>query len=132
MLLPEFIEGLRKRDYDVFDSSKWEPSSWPKESEGFCMMEVARGSLSHWTKIKDGKTERYQAVVPTTWLAGGRDPEGKMGPYEESLANGKHPLANPDEPLEVLRTIHSFDPCMSCAVHLLDTEGNELVKVITQ
>ena len=132
VLLPEFIEGLRKRDYDVFDSSKWEPSTWPKETEGFCMMEVARGSLSHWIQIKDGKTERYQAVVPTTWLAGGRDPEGKMGPYEESLANGKHPLANPEEPLEVLRTIHSFDPCMSCAVHLLDAEGNELVKVITQ
>lgn len=132
VLLPEFIDGLRKRDYDVFDASKWEPKSWPKEAEGFCMMEVARGSLSHWVQIKDGKTSRYQAIVPTTWLAGGRDPEGKMGPYEESLANGNHPLVNPEEPLEVLRTIHSFDPCMSCAVHLLDTEGNELVKVMTQ
>lgn len=92
--------------------------------------EVARGMLSHFTSIKDGKVSNYQAVVPTTWLAGGRDPQGRLGPYEESLANG-HPLADPEQPLEPIRTIHSFDPCMSCAVHVLDPEGTEIFKTVT-
>lgn len=132
-LLPEFIKGLQAGDIDVFDSTKWEPKSWPKESSGFAMMEVARGCLGHWVSIKDEKVSRYQAVVPTTWLAGGRDPEGNRGPYEEALAgNGRHPLVDPEQPLEVLRTIHSFDPCMSCAVHLLDPSGEELFQVMTQ
>ena len=96
------------------------------------IVEVARGNLSHWVTISGGKVERYQAVVPTTWLAGGRDAHGKQGPYEESLAgNGKHPLARKEQPLEPLRTIHSFDPCMSCAVHILDPEGGEGFQVVT-
>ena len=124
---PTFVANLKKGDIDVFDSSRWEPSSWPAEASGFSFVEVARGNLSHWVTIKDGKVDKYQAVVPTTWLAGGRDDTGAQGPYEESLAgNGKHPLVNPAQPLEPLRTIHSFDPCMSCAVHVLDVEGTEL------
>mgnify|MGYP000855222312 FL=1 len=126
-----FVAGLKKGELDVFDSTKWEPSTWPKEAEGYSFVEVARGNLSHWVKVSDGKISHYQAVVPTTWLAGGRDKDGNQGPYEESLAgNGKHPLVDPAQPLEVLRTIHSFDPCMSCAVHLLDTEGQELQVVV--
>lgn len=133
VLFPKFRDGLKNGDIDVFDSSRWEPSSWPEECSGWGMIEVARGMLSHYITIKDGTTERYQAVVPTTWLAGGRDPQGQMGPYESSLAgDGTHPLVNPQEPLEVLRTIHSFDPCMSCAVHLLDEEGEEIVQVMAQ
>lgn len=133
VLLPTFEANLKQGDIDVFNNTTWEPSSWPEECEGFAMLEVARGCLSHWITIKDQRTERYQAVVPTTWLAGGRDPEGNLGPYEESLAGtGKHPLVNPKEPLEVLRTIHSFDPCMSCAVHLTDPADGELVTVMTQ
>ncbi|MDO5097624.1 MAG: nickel-dependent hydrogenase large subunit [Corynebacterium sp.] len=132
VLLPEFINGLKAGDFDVFNARTWEPSSWPKETSGFAMMEVARGMLSHYITIKDGRTERYQAVVPTTWLAGGRDPKGQLGPYESALANGMHPLVDPTQPLEVLRTIHSFDPCMSCAVHLLDPSGAELMQVMTQ
>ena len=124
---PTFVANLKKGDIDVFDSSRWEPSSWPAEASGFSFVEVARGNLSHWVTIKDGKVDKYQAVVPTTWLAGGRDDTGAQGPYEESLAgNGKHPLVNTAQPLEPLRTIHSFDPCMSCAVHVLDVEGTEL------
>jgi len=127
-----FVEGLKKGDIDVFDSSKWEPASWPAEATGYSFVEVARGNLSHWVKIKNGKVEHYQAVVPTTWLAGGRDKDGNPGPYELSLAgNGQHPLANPDQPIEVLRTIHSFDPCMSCAVHVLDPDGQEIQVVVS-
>lgn len=131
-LLPKFIEGLRHGDYNVFDPTKWEPSSWPHKADGFALQEVARGCLSHWVSIEDGRVRNYQAVVPTTWLAGGRDPQGNMGPYEESLAgNGKHPLVDPEQPLEALRTIHSFDPCMSCAVHIMDEDGNIQVQVVT-
>lgn len=133
ILFPQFKEGLKRGDIDVFDATKWEPSSWPEECAGYGLIEVARGMLSHYITIKDRKTERYQAVVPTTWLAGGRDPKGNKGPYESSLSgDGKHPLVNPKEPLEVLRTIHSFDPCMSCAVHLLDEEGEDIVQVMAQ
>ncbi|AKK02509.1 nickel-dependent hydrogenase large subunit [Corynebacterium epidermidicanis] len=133
-VLPEFIEGIVAGDYDVFDGTKWEPSSWPKdEVSGYAFVEVARGCLSHWVSIKDEKVSRYQAVVPTTWLAGGRDPQGNLGPYEHSLSgDGKHPLVDPEQPLEPLRTIHSFDPCMSCAVHVLDPDGKPLFQVMTQ
>ncbi|MFD6728922.1 nickel-dependent hydrogenase large subunit [Corynebacterium xerosis] len=130
VVLPQFIEGIRGGDIDVFDASKWEPSSWPDECHGMAFTEVARGMLSHFTSIKDGKVSNYQAVVPTTWLAGGRDPQGRLGPYEESLAGG-HPLVDPEQPLEPIRTIHSFDPCMSCAVHVLDPEGTEIFKTVT-
>ncbi len=128
-----FKTNLAAGDIDVFNAQKWEPSSWPEECSGYAFMEVARGMLSHFITIKDGKTARYQAVVPTTWLAGGRDAKGQPGPYESSLAGtGDHPLVDPKQPLEVLRTIHSFDPCMSCAVHLLDEEGEEIIQVMAQ
>jgi hydrogenase large subunit len=126
-IFPKFVENLQKGNIDVFDASKWEPSSWPSESSGFGMVEVARGMLSHWVTVKDRKIASYQCVVPTTWLGGGRDEAGEMSPFEHSLAGDKnHPLADPTQPLEVLRTIHSFDPCMSCAVHVLDVDGNTL------
>lgn len=129
---PEFVANLKKGDIDVFDASKWDPASWPAEASGHSFAEVSRGNLSHWVRIKDGKIDHYQAVVPTTWLAGGRDSANQQGPYEHSLAgNGKHPLVDPAKPLEPLRTIHSFDPCMSCAVHVLDPDGQEL-QVVTQ
>ncbi|APT84024.1 nickel-dependent hydrogenase large subunit [Corynebacterium aquilae] len=131
-LLPRFVENLRRGDFDVFDSSKWEPKTWPKDCEGFALMEVARGTLGHYVHIENERVANYQAVVPTTWLAGGRDPKGQLGPYEQSLAGNKqHPLVDPNQPLEPLRTIHSFDPCMSCAVHVLDTDGSPLFEVVT-
>ena len=126
-IFPTFVDNIHRGDIDVFDDSKWEPSSWPKECSGYAMLEVARGMLSHWVTIKDKAIDRYQCVVPSTWLAGGRDTDGQMGPYEHSLAGDKqHPLIDAAQPLEVLRTIHSFDPCMSCAVHILDTDGQVL------
>ncbi|MDR0626240.1 MAG: nickel-dependent hydrogenase large subunit [Bifidobacteriaceae bacterium] len=127
---PTFVSNLKGGDIDVFDTTRWEPSSWPSKASGMSFVEVARGNLSHWVTIEGGKVARYQAVVPTTWLAGGRDADGQQGPYEESLAgNGEHPLVDPAQPLEPLRTIHSFDPCMSCAVHVLDPAGDELKAV---
>lgn len=131
-LIPRFIQGLQKGDTDVFDSSKWEPKTWDKHCQGFAMMEVARGCLSHWVTIDNRTVSNYQAVVPTTWLSSGRDPQGTLGPYEQALAGtGKHPLKDSQQPLEILRTIHSFDPCMSCAVHVLDPEGTDLFQVVT-
>ncbi|WP_122820329.1 nickel-dependent hydrogenase large subunit [Varibaculum vaginae] len=126
------VENIKQGDIDVFDASKWEPSRWPTEAQGYAFIEVARGNLSHWVAIKNKKVERYQAVVPTTWLAGGRDAKGVTGPYEESLmGTGTHPLVDPQAPLEPMRTIHSYDPCMSCGVHVLDPEGNLLGKAVT-
>ncbi len=83
--------------------------------------------LSHWIVIQDGKIKNYQAVVPSTWNAGPRDAQDQLGPYEASLL--ENPIADPERPLEVLRTIHSFDPCIACAVHMLDPEGREVMKV---
>ena len=126
------VKNIKEGDIDVFDASKWEPSRWPAEAQGYAFIEVARGDLSHWVSIKDGKVDRYQAVVPTTWLAGGRDAQGVTGPYEESLmGTGTHPLVDPKAPLEPMRTIHSYDPCMSCGVHILDPDGNLLGEAVT-
>ena len=90
-------------------------------------MEAPRGALAHWIVIQDGLIDNYQAVVPTTWNAGPRDAAGQMGPYESSLIGT--PIADPENPLEILRTIHSFDPCLACAVHVMDGKGTEIVKV---
>ncbi|MDR8523926.1 MULTISPECIES: nickel-dependent hydrogenase large subunit [Shewanella] len=95
-----------------------------KEYVGHAMIEAPRGMLSHWIRIKGGKVENYQAVVPTTWNAGPVDANGKMGPYEASLIGLK--LEDPTKPLEVIRIIHSFDPCMACAVHVMDYKGQNL------
>ncbi|WP_373028176.1 nickel-dependent hydrogenase large subunit [Sulfurovum sp.] len=94
------------------------------DTKGVGLAEAPRGSLGHWVKVKDGKVENYQAVVPSTWNAGPRGPNGELGAYEASLIGTK--VANPEEPLEIIRTIHSFDPCIACAVHVVDTKGKEL------
>jgi hydrogenase large subunit len=127
-----FVANISHGKVDVFNPKKWEPSTWPAKSRGFSVLEVARGNLSHWCTIEDRVISRYQCVVPTTWLSGGRDPQGQAGSYEYSLAHGgHHPLRIPDQPVEPLRTIHSFDPCMSCAVHVLDPKRAELFQVNT-
>jgi hydrogenase large subunit len=89
--------------------------------------EAPRGVLSHWTVIRDGKIANYQAVVPSTWNAGPRDGRDQKGPYEASLVG--NPVADPALPLEALRTIHSFDPCLACAIHAVDAEGREVARV---
>lgn len=97
------------------------------EFKGVGFGEVPRGMLSHWVVVKNGKIENYQAVVPSTWNAGPRNQNDEMGPYELSILGT--PVADPTKPLEVVRTIHSFDPCMSCAVHVVNTENGEVTQV---
>jgi quinone-reactive Ni/Fe-hydrogenase large subunit len=94
------------------------------DTKGRGLAEAPRGALGHWVKVKDGKVTNYQAIVPSTWNAGPRGPNGEIGAYEAALIGTK--VANPEEPLEIIRTIHSFDPCIACAVHVLDTKGKEL------
>jgi hydrogenase large subunit len=124
-------ERIKSGEISTFNSECWDPKSWPKYCQGVGFMEAPRGTLSHWIGIENGRIAEYQCVVPSTWNSSGRDPNGQMGPYEQALAgNGQHPLQDPQRPLEVLRTIHSFDPCIACAVHLFDGRGGSLeVKV---
>jgi Ni,Fe-hydrogenase I large subunit len=114
-------------DLRIHDNSKWDPSSWPKEAVGAGFHEAPRGSLGHWVQIKDGVIANYQCIVPSTWNAGPRDQTGKRGPYEASLL--RTPVADPSKPLEILRTVHSFDPCMACGVHVVDVNRHELAQV---
>jgi hydrogenase large subunit len=117
------IENIGKGDTLTFNKP-----TFPKgEVRGFGMHEAPRGLLSHWTVIKDGKIANYQCVVPSTWNAGPRDENGAIGPYEASLMD--NPIADAELPLEVLRTVHSFDPCLACAVHVHDDEQREVVQV---
>ncbi|HJU71746.1 MAG TPA: nickel-dependent hydrogenase large subunit [Paucimonas sp.] len=110
------------------DTRTFNPPSFPKdEVAGVGFHEAPRGALSHWVVLKGGKISNYQCVVPTTWNAAPRNENDAIGPYEAALMNT--PVADPERPLEVLRTVHSFDPCLACAVHVLDTEQNEVVKV---
>ncbi len=105
----------------------WEPERWPETCHGLGQVEAPRGSLGHWVSIEDGKIANYQAVVPTTWNASPRDPRGQIGAYEAALLNT--PMADPEQPLEILRTIHSFDPCLACASHIIGPDGQELAVV---
>ena len=123
----QLVANIRAGDVRTFNEKKWDPSSWPKVAKGVGYTEAPRGALAHWVVIKDGKIDNYQAVVPSTWNAGPRDAQGQSGPYEAALKG--HKLHDPKQPIEILRTIHSFDPCIACAVHVTDPEGEELVKV---
>lgn len=124
----QLVDRIRSGDTTTFTKSRWEPDTWPQEAQGYGYLDAPRGALGHWVQIKDGKIARYQCVVPTTWNASPRDPEGGMGAYEAALTDN-HPLAIPDQPLEILRTVHSFDPCIACGVHVLDATGRELTRV---
>jgi hydrogenase large subunit len=110
------------------DFATYNPPKFPDgEVEGVGTHEAPRGTLSHWVVIRDGRLANYQAVVPTTWNASPRDNRGQPGPYEMSLLG--NPIADPEKPLEVLRTVHSFDPCMACACHTFDPEGKKIASV---
>ena len=116
-------ENIGKGDTTIFN----EPVFPKGEQQGFGFHEAPRGTLSHWIVIEDGRIKNYQAVVPSTWNAGPRDAKDQPGPYEASLVG--NPIADSERPLEVLRTIHSFDPCIACAIHTLDVEGREIASV---
>ncbi|MEJ1384113.1 MAG: nickel-dependent hydrogenase large subunit, partial [Candidatus Sedimenticola sp. (ex Thyasira tokunagai)] len=115
----DLVANIKAGDSKTFNETLWNPSSWPSECQGAGYMEAPRGALGHWVVIKDGKIANYQAVVPSTWNAGPRDAKGVPGAYEAALQDN-HKLHDPKQPLEILRTIHSFDPCIACAVHLSD------------
>ncbi len=126
--LDSLIANIKAGDTKTFDDSLWQPSSWPAKCEGVGVMEAPRGGLSHWIVIENGKIANYQAIVPSTWNAGPRDSTGQPGAYEAALEDA-HVMVDPKQPLEILRTIHSFDPCIACAVHVTDPDGEELVQV---
>ena len=122
------VANIRAGDTRTFNEKLWEPSSWPKKARGVGFTEAPRGGLAHWVVIEDKKISNYQAVVPSTWNAGPRDPQGQPGAYEAALADN-HQLHDPQQPVEILRTIHSFDPCIACAVHLTGEDGEELLQL---
>ncbi|MFY9974817.1 MAG: nickel-dependent hydrogenase large subunit, partial [Chromatiaceae bacterium] len=122
------VANIKSGDSRTFSETLWDPSSWPREAKGAGFMEAPRGALGHWIVIKDGQIDNYQAVVPSTWNAGPRDPETQPGAYEAALQDN-HQLADVKQPVEILRTIHSFDPCIACAVHLSDPETGEQIQV---
>jgi hydrogenase large subunit len=112
----------------VHENSLWDPESWPKSCQGYGLEEAPRGSLGHWIEIENKKIVNYQAVVPSTWNAGPRDAQGTRGAYEAALQGT--PIADPSRPLEVLRTVHSFDPCLACAVHVIDASGRRYSRAV--
>ncbi len=122
-LMAHLIAG----DRATANMERWEPETWPREASGMGRAEAPRGALGHWVQIKDGRIDNYQAIVPTTWNAGPRDPQGNIGAYEAALL--ETPMADPEQPLEILRVIHSFDPCLACASHIMGPDGQELAVV---
>ncbi len=113
----QLMANIENGDVATFNDAKWDPASWPDPARVVGTIEGPRGALGHWITIKNGVIANYQAVVPTTWNAGPMDERGQHGPYEATLMFGHH-LAIPDQPLEALRSIHSFDHCMARAAHV--------------
>jgi hydrogenase large subunit len=130
MMMDDFkqlVANIKAGDTATANVEKWDPSTWPKEAKGVGTVAAPRGMLGHWIKIKDGKIENYQCVVPTTWNGSPRDAKGQIGAFEASLMNT--PMVNPEQPLEILRTLHSFDPCLACSTHVMSEDGQEMCKV---
>jgi len=125
----QLLANIRNGDTRMADTEKFEPSQWPDEARGVGLSEAPRGALAHWIVIKRGKIDNYQLVVPSTWNASPRDPRGQRSAYEAALVGT--PVHDPEQPLELLRTIHSFDPCLACAVHLYDEKGRYVHHVAT-
>ena len=123
----KLMANLKAGDLNTANIEKWEPSTWPKEAMGAGFTEAPRGALGHWIKIKDTKIDNYQCVVPTTWNGGPRDHKGQISAFEASLMDT--PVAKADEPLEILRTLHSFDPCLACSTHVMSPDGQEMSSV---
>lgn len=125
--LGQLTANMKKGDLKIHSGEKWDPSEWPAETKGYGFHEAPRGALGHWINIKNKKIANYQIVVPGTWNGSPRDAKDQRGPYESALIGT--PVANIEQPLEILRTIHSFDPCMACAVHVVDPDGNEVIRI---
>lgn len=121
------MDHMKDNDVSTFSGEKWDPKSWPADAEGVGLVEAPRGSLAHWIRIHNGAIENYQLVVPTTWNGSPRDARQQRSSFEASLIGT--PVAKLDQPVEIIRTIHSFDPCLACAVHLYDPQGRHLHQI---
>ncbi len=124
------VGNIKAGDTATANTDSWEPSTWPAEAKGYGLTEAPRGALGHWIHIKNTKIENYQAIVPSTWNASPRDANGQLGAYEAALLGT--PMAVPDQPVELLRTIHSFDPCLACASHVFGPDGRKLAEVVVR
>ena len=120
----QLMDHVKRGETRTSETAKWEPATWPTNAKGVGMSEAPRGALAHWIEIKDQKIDNYQLVVPTTWNASPRDAQGQRSAFEASLIGT--PVADIEQPLEILRTIHSFDPCLACAVHFYDPHGRHV------
>jgi hydrogenase large subunit len=127
----DLVTRIKSGDTATFTKDRWDPKDWPPTAQGYGYLDAPRGALGHWVQIENGKISRYQCVVPSTWNCSPRDGRGQPGPYEAALMDN-HPLVDPARPIEILRTIHSFDPCMACGVHVLDMNGNVVTEVKVQ
>lgn len=125
----KLIANLKAGDTQVANMEKWDPASWPKECKGVGLYEAPRGALSHWIYIKDGKTDNYQCLVPTTWNSCPRDSKAGQGAYELAMMDTH--VAIPDKPLEIAKVIRSFDPCMACATHMYNSKGERITTMTT-
>ncbi|WP_018098934.1 nickel-dependent hydrogenase large subunit [Sinorhizobium meliloti] len=123
----KLIASIRSGDSYTAHVDKWKPQTWPRVVKGVGFTEAPRGALAHWIKIKDGRIDNYQCVVPTTWNGSPRDPAGNIGAFEAALMD--MPMSDPAQPLEILRTIHSFDPCLACSTHIMGPDGQERTRV---
>jgi [NiFe] hydrogenase large subunit len=117
----ELVGNIKNGDTKTYQA--WE---MPDSAQGVGLNDVPRGSLGHWINIDKKKIANYQYVVPSTWNLGPRCSQGKMGPVEEALIGT--PVEDPKRPLEILRTVHSFDPCVACGVHVIDPDSNQVYK----
>src|ERR1700680_902031 len=124
------IANLKAGDHATANTTRWDPKTWPADCKGFGLEEAPRGALGHWVHIRDGKIANYQIVVPSTWNASPKDAKGQHGAYEAALLGT--PMADPKRPVEILRTIHSFDPCLACATHVTSAEGETLAEVVVR
>lgn len=123
----QIIANLKAGDYASANVEKWDPVTCPSEARGVGTVGAPRGMLGHWIRIKDARIENCQCVVPTTWNGSPRDPKGPIGAFEASLMNTL--MVNPAQPLEILRTLHSFDPCLACSTHVMSEDGQEMARV---
>ena len=125
--MDKMMANIKAGDSSTANVESWDPETWPAETKGVGFTEAPRGALGHWIRIKDTRIANYQCVVPTTWNGSPRDQQGNIGAFEASLMNTK--VERAEEPVEILRTLHSFDPCLACSTHVMSEDGQELAKV---
>jgi len=125
--MDKMMANIKSGDLATANVAKWDPETWPSSVKGVGFTEAPRGALGHWLKIENTKIANYQCVVPTTWNGSPRDDQGNIGAFEAALMNTK--VERPEEPVEILRTLHSFDPCLACSTHIISPDGTELTQV---